>query len=220
MVCVPSIVIQRCLGEHVCSIWGCVRVCEFLQIQNASVCRFKMSPCVPPKRQCLMWHGRLAGTRRRFESALGGLQRAAPHTPTHTQDTKTHSSWPWSWEFWAREDMLGDPNAGELCSIRSYFRGETWRYWRATRSWKSGIGRWHVRRPESWWTLLDKGLFSWRDVAILTCKSFVKVGYRAGACFPQDSWKWTSLSERKSVTTIIWRGPHFSKLISRRNICL
>ena len=33
-------------------------------------------------------------------------------------------------------------------------------------------------------TMLDKGIFSWRHVAILTCKSFVFLGYRAVACFP------------------------------------
>ena len=30
--------------------------------------------------------------------------------------------------------------------------------------------------------------FSWRHGAVLTCKSFVTLGYVAVACFPQDSW--------------------------------
>ena len=39
----------------------------------------------------------------------------------------------------------------------------------------------------------DKGIFSWRHVAILACKSFVILGYWAVACFSQDSWKMNSV---------------------------
>ena len=45
--------------------------------------------------------------------------------------------------------------------------------------------------PERWWTVPDKGTFSWSLGTILTCKSFVT--FRS-ACFPQDRWSWTILS--------------------------
>ena len=35
--------------------------------------------------------------------------------------------------------------------------------------------------------MLGKGTVSWRLVAILMCTSFIMLGYRAVACFPQDS---------------------------------
>ena len=51
--------------------------------------------------------------------------------------------------------------------------------------------RTHTQDPKDWWTVPDKGTFSWSLGTILTCKSFVT--FRS-TCFPQDRWSWTILS--------------------------
>ena len=49
-----------------------------------------------------------------------------------------------------------------------------------------------------------KGTCSWRLVAILTCKSFVVLGYGAVVCFPQDSWTALSGKATYSQTSSGW----------------
>ena len=69
-----------------CGVWclWCVVSVRVL-IQNASVCRFKTSPCVPPKRPCHIQHGRFGGTH-------GGVLNLHTHThktPTTERQTDT-----------------------------------------------------------------------------------------------------------------------------------
>ena len=65
--------------------------------------------------------------------------------------------------------------------------------------------------PERWWTVLDKGAFSWSLGTTQTCKSFVT--FRS-ACFPQDRWSWTIFYQVKRMiggigNMLFWFLPNF-----------
>ena len=146
-------------------------ICVRFEVVFVCVCGFKTHPCVDSKRLRVCRQNALVlcdtGVLLAPHGGVFNLHTEVSNVPHHTH--KTHTNTPTHHTNTHQQDTDNTPTPKPAVILRVFLS-------------KSINVRAKAGEP-----CLIRAYFRGGHVAILTCKSFVKSGYRAVACFVQDS---------------------------------